>query len=473
MNYPSNEMYEKYKMNHSSVPIYTQFKEDYFTPIALFEKLKKLNPTFLLESAGEHQENGRYSYIGLEGKNLTSQFESFEALEKHIQSCHPMKVETLPPFYNGYIGYLGYESIQDLHPIKIKHQSNIPHFQVIFSKVTIIVDHFINEISIVYNAEASIESEFDKGIKTIELIKKLIQEENIILNKAALQTGSIKIKSNMNKDEYTQMVEKAKKYIKDGDIFQVVLSQKFTAKLEVEPFEVYKSVRRENPSPYLSYIEFDDMKTICSSPELLVKHQDGIIETAPIAGTRAVKNDGKDAKRAEELLNDQKELSEHLMLVDLGRNDVGKVSKPGTVNVESFCQVKKYAKVMHLVSSVKGELKDEETSLSAMVSTFPAGTVSGAPKIRAMEIIDELEPDNRNLYAGSIFYINNDGTLNSCIAIRTITIKNDEITIQSGGGIVYDSKPHDEYKETLNKASALFKALDNIYEGGIEYDFNN
>jgi len=471
MIYPNYETFTELQLNYSSIPIYTQFKEDYFTPIAIFEKLKPLKPTYLLESAGEHQENGRYSYIGLESEYLEQQFTSINSLEERITQNKCMTVSALPPFYNGYIGYLGYESIEKLHPIKIKHQSNIPHLQLLFSKVTVIIDHFINEISIVYNADC-LKDEYVQGIQTVKTIQELIQKQNIIPRRNKFP-GKLTISSNMTKNNYLKMIKKAQEYITEGDIFQVVLSQKFTTDYTSDPFEVYKSVRRENPSPYLSYIEFEDMIAICSSPELLIKHQDSVIETAPIAGTRAVKNDGKDDKRACELLNDEKELAEHLMLVDLGRNDVGRVSKPGSVSVESFCQIKKYAKVMHLVSSVKGILKEEENSISALISAFPAGTVSGAPKIRAMEIIDELEPDNRNLYAGSIFYINTNGNLNSCIAIRTIMIKDNKLTIQSGGGIVHDSKPEDEYLETLNKANALFKALENLYEGGLQYDFNH
>ncbi|MBI9014757.1 MAG: anthranilate synthase component I family protein [Clostridiales bacterium] len=471
MIYPDYETFTKLQLEYSSVPIYTQFKEDYFTPIAIFEKLKLLKPTYLLESAGEHQENGRYSYIGLDSKYLKDHFTSIHSLEKHLTGYKNMTISVLPPFYNGFIGYLGYESIQALHPIEIKHQSEIPTLQLLFSKVTVIIDHFINEISIVYNADC-LGDEYHVGVQAVKKIHNLIQNENI-LPKHHKFPGQLIISSNMTKNSYIEMVKKAQNYIAEGDIFQVVLSQKFTADYSSDPFEVYKSVRRENPSPYLSYIEFEDVITICSSPELLIKHQDSLIETAPIAGTRAVKNDGKDDQRAHELLNDEKELAEHLMLVDLGRNDVGRVSKPGSVHVESFCQIKKYAKVMHLVSSVKGILKEDENSISALISAFPAGTVSGAPKIRAMEIIDELEPDNRNLYAGSIFYINNNGNLNSCIAIRTIMIKDNQLTIQSGGGIVYDSKPEDEYLETLNKAGALFSALENLYEGGIHYDFNH
>lgn len=469
MIYPTLETFQENQLKFKSVPVFIQFKEDYFTPIAIFEKLQQLNPTYILESAGEHQENGRYSYIGLYSEFYNTDHMSLDELESNIKNNKSMKIDILPPFYDGYIGYMGYESIKELHQVDIKKVSSIANYSILFSKVTVIIDHFINEITIVYNAKN--DDDYDTALTVVSKIRELIQEENII-KKASKLPGHLKLKSNMTKMYYHGMVKKAQDYIRAGDIFQVVLSQKFSAPFDGDAFEVYKSVRRENPSPYLSYIRFEEVTIICSSPELLIKHTNGLIQTSPIAGTRAVKNDGKDDRRANELLNDEKELAEHLMLVDLGRNDIGKVARPGSVSVDSYCQVKKYAKVMHLVSSVKGQLKENETSISALISAFPAGTVSGAPKKRAMEIIDELEPDSRELYAGSIFYINNDGNLNSCIAIRTIMIKDSILTIQAGGGIVIDSNADDEYLETLNKASALFKALEHLYQGGISYDFD-
>ncbi len=464
---PSHETFKQLSESYTSVPLYTQFKEDYFTPIAIFEKLKSLNPKYLLESAGEHQDGGRYSYIGL--LTTPEDVTSVEQLEQLIKESKMYENHSLPPFYDGYIGYIAYEEVKEMHNIPITKQSITKPFGVMYAKLTVIIDHFINEITIVYNCSAD---DYLFGSQMIDSAKRLIQSEFITSDFKPLNKD-LKIQSNMSKLDFTSMISRAKSYIKAGDIFQVVLSQQFKAPLECPPFEVYKSVRRENPSPYLSYIEFGDITTICSSPELLIKHNNSRIETAPIAGTRAVKNDGKDHLRATELLNDEKELAEHLMLVDLGRNDIGKVSKPGTVSVDNFCQVKKYAKVMHLVSAVTGELKDEETCLTALVSCFPAGTVSGAPKKRAMEIIDELEPSPRNIYAGSIFYLNRNNNLNSCIAIRTISIENNQLTIQSGAGIVYDSKPEDEYKETINKATALFNALSQLYKGETLYDFDN
>lgn len=458
------------KKHFKSIPICTKFSEDFFTPIGIFEKLKSFKPTFLLESANDHAENGRYSYIGVISKNLTNKFKNLNEIEKYLENHSSYNDNKLPPFFNGFIGYLSYESVKELHSLKTSKKSDIPNFQVLYSKVVIIIDLKLNEVTIVYNADNC--NDYENAIAIINKIKAIIQNKNIISYKKERRKEPISIKSNMTKDEYIFKINKAKEYIIAGDIFQVVLSQKFTLECNLDPFELYKNVRRENPSPYLSYIEFDGMISICSSPELLVKNDGENIETAPIAGTRAVKNDGKDHLRAKELLCNEKELAEHLMLVDLGRNDIGKISKPGSVKVESFCKVKKYSKVMHLVSKVTGKIKKNESLFSPLRATFPAGTVSGSPKIRAMEIIDELEPHNRNLYAGSIFYINSNASFNSCISIRTIMIVNNKITIQSGGGIVYDSNPEDEYLETLNKARALFNAIENTYEGEIKYDFD-
>ena len=414
---PSESIYRQLQAAYNSIPIYCKIKEDYFTPIAIFEKLKSLNPSYLLESVGLHQDHSRYSYIGFK-----DEIESTQSLTKleHSLKNNTYVCDDLPPFYNGYIGYLSYDAVELLHPIELKKKSGHSAVKILFSKITVIFDHFTNEIYIVYNSNDRLH-EYPHAVTMINLIKEKIQSDFAYQPFEQLE-GSLPIKSNMTKDDFCQMVDKSKDYIVAGDIFQVVLSQEFSAECQVEAFEIYKKVRQENPSPYLSYIDFGDLQTICSSPELLLKHNKGQIETCPIAGTRAVKNDGKDHLREEELINDEKELAEHLMLVDLGRNDVGKVSLPASVTVEDYAKVKYFSKVMHITSTVKGKLRPEETGLSALYSTFPAGTVSGAPKLRAMSIIDELEPSPRGLYAGSIFYLNHDGNLNSCIAIRTITI---------------------------------------------------
>lgn len=467
MLFPEKEVFLKHT-RYDTLPIYKSYIEDCYTPIGLFEKLKSLEPTFLLESAGEHQEAGRYSYIGIDTQNVTHHYENIKDLKQVTKNLLPDFYHQLPPFINGFIGYLNYDSVENLFDIDGHNNGS---FQILFCKTMLVLDHYKNQLFIVYNGKTT-EQEYEGGLKRIQEIESLLSLPHKPLSYK--KDASLRIYSNMDQLSFMSKVNKAKEYIVNGDIFQVVLSQQFSAHVEdLDSFELYKSVRRENPSPYLSYIKLEDRTIICSSPEMLIKYQDHKVQTVPIAGTRSVKHDGKDDLRAQELLNDQKELAEHLMLVDLGRNDIGKISNPSSVQVTEYAHVKKFSKVMHLVSKVSGDCQDHITGIDALLSAFPAGTVSGAPKKRALEIIHELEPTPRDLYAGSIFYLNANGNMNSCIAIRTIQIKNETLTIQAGAGIVYDSKPEDEYKETLNKASALFKALENLYQGGLYYDFSH
>lgn len=460
---------------YTATPIYKSMNEDMLTTMSLYKKLEQLAPKFILESVGNPEDVGRYTYIGIDGNELsaTSNLTLLEIEKLTGVYTSPENLD-LPPFHCGFIGYFSYESVTNILPVTLTKTSSIPQSQLIFAKKLLIVDHLLHKLHIVYNAEKSMDygKEYIRAEKYIQEITELLDTTVPLSSKEELEPRSITIKSNTSKDAYIQNVNMAKKYIEEGEIFQVVLSQKFSVKCNLDPIELYRNVRRENPSPYLSYIRFKDLTTICSSPEILVKKIGDTVETAPIAGTRPILNDGKDDQRSNELLKDEKELAEHLMLVDLGRNDVGKISKPGTVTVNSFCKVKRYSKVMHLVSNVTGIVTENLSALDPIKATFPAGTVSGAPKIRAMEIIDELEKDNRNLYAGTIFYLNTNGNLNSCIAIRTLVIKDDEITIQAGGGIVYDSDPLAEYHESLNKAKALFKSIEMTHKGDVHYDFS-
>jgi anthranilate synthase component 1 len=277
----------------------------------------------------------------------------------------------------------------------------------------------------------------------------------------------------MSKEEYLASVKRAKKYIEEGDIFQVVLSQRLETEIAADSFDIYRQLRRINPSPYLYYLDFNDFQIVGSSPELLVRVEENLIENRPIAGTRKRgKDKAEDQELAQDLLDDEKEQAEHTMLVDLGRNDVGKVSEYGSVEVDKLMEVEYYSHVMHLVSNVKGKLKENEDIYSALEACFPAGTVSGAPKIRAMEIIDELEQVRRGPYAGSIGYFGYSGNLDSCITIRTIIIKDNKAYVQAGAGIVADSNPEAEYQETLNKAKALLEAV-RLAEGGENNDFSN
>ena len=450
-----------------TLPIYCKIPQDTYTPIGIFEKLKKLSPTFLLESLGPHDMNTRYSYIGLDTKEVTFFYPNLESLETDSSNATAY-LKDLPPFYNGYMGYLSFENVQEY--FHIKGHSLEQNLQILKCKTMIIIDHNSKTLFVVYNAQTTLDA-YKQGIKRIKDILFSLNQPLDVTD--TLIPGFCKLQSNMTKSEFLNKVEIIKSYIKAGEVFQVVLSQCFSGHVpNIDAFLLYKNVRILNPSSFLSYIKFEDRYVICSSPEMLINCQNGRVQSAPIAGTRPIKNDGKDKLRASNLINDPKELAEHTMLVDLGRNDLNKVSRPGSVTVKSFCKLKKYAQVMHLVSELEGELSKKYTSIKAMISAFPAGTVSGAPKKRALQIIHELEPTPRDIYAGTIFYLSMDGSLKSCIAIRTIQIKDDQLSLQAGAGIVHDSIPEAEYKETLNKAKALFDAMENIYEGGIIYDFS-
>lgn len=456
------------------VPVYKIYEEDLLTPIGIYNKLKAYDPSFILESVGDPKNLGRYSFIGLESDLLTTPDNtmSLSEVETIISNYNGPEIKELPPYYASVIGYMAYNAVEDIHPVTLRHKSTLATYQFMFSKTVVAFDHLTQQLIIIANVVNPTPEDYARSMTKIESIYKTLQMNNMDTTPAIGDTTPITFTSSFKKKDYFKAVEKVKDYILAGDVFQVVLSQKFTAKVSIDGFDLYRNLRKVNPAPYLSYIRFPDVEILCSSPEMLVRMNSELVETAPIAGTRAVKSDGKDHLREAELIKDEKDLAEHLMLVDLGRNDIGRISKAGTVTVPEYCQAKYFSKVMHLVSSVKGIPLETVTPIDSLRATFPAGTVSGAPKIRALEIIDEIEPTSRELYAGSVVMLNQSGHLNSCISIRTIQLKKEEITIQAGGGIVYDSTPEHEYLECLNKASALFEAVEKTYKGEINYDFD-
>jgi len=459
---------------HDMVPVYKVYDEDLLTPIGVYSKLRSLEPSYILESVGDPKDLGRYSFIGLETETLTEVKgnERFEEIETIVASYKGPFIKELPSATASIIGYMAYNGIEDIHPIKLKSKPTIPKYQLLLSKVVVALDHLNHQLIIMVNVHQPKEEDYEMAMDKINCIYQKLTLSEGLKKEAESTNPPLVFKSNFEKNDYMQAVQKVKDYIIAGDVFQVVLSQKFTAKGHVDGFELYRNLRKENPSPYLSYIRLADVEILCSSPEMLVRLDEESVETAPIAGTRAVKNDGKDDLREKELLSDHKDKAEHLMLVDLGRNDIGKISAPGSVTVPVYCEAKRFSKVMHLVSSVRGKPANGMTGMDALRATFPAGTVSGAPKLRAMEIINELEPDSRDVYAGSILMMNQSGHLNSCISIRTIQLKKDEIMIQAGGGIVFDSNPNHEFLEVLNKSRAMFNAVEKTHKGEVIYDFD-
>ncbi len=410
--------------------------------------------------------NNSQSYLIKNNKKIKLKDKPEYLIQKIIEEFKFETPKNLPKICSLISGYFSYDSIRYIEkiPNNCKNDLNLPDVRLLRPRTLVIHDNLKKEIFYIINVFKdekinSYQKKFDE-VKS-ELFKLLIQSSIKNLNKRINQKfEDIKVKSNTSKNKFLEMINKAKKYIKLGDIFQVVLSQRFEAKLTKKPIEIYKKLRVTNPSPFMFFFNFRDFQIIGASPEILVRLRDNKITVRPIAGTRPRgKTLRKDRYFEKDLLKDKKELSEHLMLLDLGRNDAGKVSKINTVKVTESFIIEKYSHVMHIVSNVVGEYNKKFSKFKSLLAGFPAGTVSGAPKIRAMEIIDELEISKRKVYAGGIGYFSANGEFDTCIALRTAVAKNNKFYVQAGAGIVADSKPLNEYEETVNKAKALINAL--------------
>ncbi|MDZ7260763.1 MAG: anthranilate synthase component I [candidate division KSB1 bacterium] len=473
------------------IPVCKSVLADLLTPVSAFLKLKgKSTQAFLLESVEGGERLGRYSFIGTNpfliirstGENIEIignqrkkelQGNIFEELKTLMAGYHPVKVDGLPRFSGGAVGYLGYDTVRLIEnlPCSVVDDLHQPEAYFMFFDTILVFDHVKHEIQIIANA---ILDKNNSGLraKFMEVIEKIEYWEEILRSgfQSSLNPGqgNGRIQSNFCQEDFCQAVYRAKQYIRSGDVFQVVLSQRFETDLTTDPFDIYRGLRTINPSPYLYFLQTGDLSIIGSSPELMVRVENNIVEVRPIAGTRRRgRNAAEDRELAEDLLRDEKERAEHVMLVDLGRNDIGRVCRYGSVVVPEFMKIEKYSHVMHLVSSVQGQLRPELHSLEALKACFPAGTVSGAPKIRAMEIIDELEPTKRGIYAGALGYLDFSGNLDTCITIRTIVTQGQKAYFQAGAGIVADSIPEKEYEETVNKARALQEAI-NLAERGLQ-----
>tara|TARA_Y100000996_G_scaffold393780_1_gene357580 strand:- start:368 stop:1858 length:1491 start_codon:yes stop_codon:yes gene_type:complete len=458
------------------------------TPVSAFLKISKDEKySFLLESVEGGEQRGRYSLLGCDpdliwqvkkgqieftyldnnlDKEKNSETDPIKSLRKLLKNSKINREKSQPP-YPILVGYLGYPMIQYIEKIKLDNHDNLnlPEAMMIRPKIAAVFDNIKDSITImttVYtNNNIDAEKAYANAHNKINSVVDLI-EQNIInekKNNNIISKNEIKFESNYTKDEYYEIIKKAKKYIKEGDIFQVVPSQRFVCDYKLDAKDFYRSLRRLNPSPFLVNLNFDNFGLVASSPEILVRQRNGKVTIRPIAGTRKRgKNPEEDKFLSEDLLNDKKELAEHLMLLDLGRNDIGKVSKIGSVKVTEKMIIEYYSHVMHIVSNVEGDLEDKYDSIDALISGFPAGTVSGAPKIRAMEIIEEIENLNRSFYGGAMGYFDSNGQLDSCISLRTGLITKEKLYIQAGGGIVFDSNQEKEYEETVNKAKALIYA---------------
>jgi len=487
MCYPSKKDFIKLAKKGNLIPVYAEILADTETPVSSFSKLKDSDYAYLLESVEGGERIGRYSFLGsnpclvfrsrgkrieiIEGrksKKFTTKLTPLDELKKLLNKYKFVRIPGLPRFCGGFVGYIGYDMVRFFEKIPDKNRDKLNLYDSTFmlTDTILIFDHVDQRIKIVSNAHVknNPSKAYDEAVRKIKSIEYMLMRGSRLHSAeiASEKKAKLKIKSNFTKEGFKRAVKKAKEYIKKGDIIQVVLSQRFEVELKnSSPFNIYRALRSINPSPYMYYIKVKDVKLVGSSPELLVRCEEGNLETRPIAGTRPR---GKDIKEdnilSAELLGDPKERAEHIMLVDLGRNDLGRVSKTGSVRLPEFMIVEKYSHVMHIVTSVIGKLKKDKNSFDAISATFPAGTVTGAPKIRAMEIIDELENIRRGAYAGCVGYFSFSGNLDTCITIRTIVVKKNKAYIQAGAGIVADSNPMREYKETENKAKALVRAIE-------------
>lgn len=484
--YPNEEKFKKLSKKANLIPVYREILADLETPVSAFMKLGEGEFSYLLESVEKGKILGRYSFLGvnsflilkskrnrvqiIEGgkvKNLVIQ-DPLEFLKKIMSKFIAANLSELPRFSGGAVGYLGYDVIRFWEKIPKENPDdlNLPDSLFIFSDTLLIFDHIDHKMKIIsyafLNGKKSVQAVYKEAQDKIDKIITKLREPSHLSSKdyTQIMRGN-DLQSNLTPQAFIEGVKKAKEYIRKGDIFQVVLSQRFRRKVNVPSFNIYRALRSLNPSPYMYYLKCRDFEMIGSSPEILVRKEGEKVTLRPIAGTRPRgKSKQKDRVLVEELLADPKEKAEHIMLVDLGRNDLGRVCEYGTVKTTELLSIEKYSHVMHLVSNIEGKLKKDRDQYNLLKACFPAGTVSGAPKIRAMEIIEELENCVRGPYAGALGYFSFSGNMDTCIIIRTIIVKEGFAYVQAGAGIVADSSPQKEYRETLNKARALFRAIE-------------
>ncbi len=484
---PINLSLKKFKRNHIKNNHQILFRSShckkYYKVENLYKFLLAEKNSFIFESVEKGTIRGRYTIIGLnpdkiwdinknivtlskDGKKTKIKTDPLRYLNKLIENFNIKTPSQLPSMVSMLVGYFSYDVIRYIEkiPNKCKDDLKIPDVRLSRPKNLVIYDNLKKKIHYIENVYAdtkikNYKETYDSILKKFELYESY---GNIKLpDQLTFKTNKNLVKSNTSKKKFKSLVKKAKSFIKKGDIFQVVLSQRFERKINKRPIEIYNHLRKSNPSPFMFYFNYDDFKVLGSSPEILVRLRQGEVTIRPIAGTRPRgRNIKEDKKYESDLLKDKKEMAEHLMLLDLGRNDVGKVAKINSVKVNEKFKVEKYSHVMHIVSNVTGKFNKKFSIFETLLSGFPAGTVSGAPKIRAMEIIDELEKSKRKLYAGGIGYFTSNNEFDTCIALRTALIKNDKFYVQAGAGIVADSKPEKEYAETVNKAKALLRAVD-------------
>ena len=471
MYYPTLDEVRELKQRVNLVPIYREIAADLDTPVSAFLKIARGSYSFLLESVEGGERLARYSFIGTQPYTVLRSQEGdgdpLLAIQTELGKYRLARTPGLPPFHGGAVGYLSYETVRHFEELPSPQADplGLPQALFMFADTILVFDHLKHRIKVVSHIKLdgnNVDHAYKNAVERIEsLVKRLGQPLKQERKEVKVAHQPSPVSSNMSKEQFEAMVVHAKEDIVAGEIIQVVLSQRLSRKTTARPFDIYRALRSINPSPYMYYLHLDDCHIIGASPELLVRAENGIVATHPIAGTRPRgRTPDEDAELAAELKADEKERAEHVMLVDLGRNDIGRIAEPGSVEVTQFMDVENYSHVMHLVSHVQGKLRPELRPFDALRACFPAGTVSGAPKIRAMEIIAGLEPDKRGPYAGAVGYFSFSGNLDTAITIRTIVMTGGTAYVQAGAGIVADSVPEREYQESMNKARALISAIE-------------
>lgn len=493
MYYPSKEEFIALSKKGNVIPVYRELLADFETPLSAFLKIGGEEYSYLLESVEGGERMARYSFLGSrpsliitsKGSEVTftrgqkkdvrkADKDPIDEVKRYISKFRFVPVKGLPRFCGGLVGYMGYDMVRFIEtlPDENPDEVHMADMHLMLTDTILIFDHVDHKIKVVSNSlvdkdDASLA--YDKACSKIDRIVEKLKEASGEMEEVGHAEGSkLEAESNFTKEEFSRIVEEAQEYIKNGDIIQTVLSQRLKKKTTADGFTIYRALRSINPSPYMYYLKLGKNSIIGSSPEILVRCEDGVVEVRPIAGTRPRGvNEDDDARLEKELLADPKERAEHIMLVDLGRNDIGRVCEYSSVEPKEVMRIERYSHVMHIVSDVTGKLREDKDVFDLIRATFPAGTVTGAPKVRAMEIIDELENTRRGPYAGCVGYISFSGNIDTCITIRTIVKLADTAYVQAGAGIVLDSVPENEYQETLNKAMAMLKAIE-AAERGLE-----
>jgi anthranilate synthase component I len=491
---PDFREFQRLAKQGNLIPVYEVFPADLLTPVSAYLRIAQgARYSFLLESVEGGEKIARYTFAGahpeqvfrynagacvMEGPDriVWEERDPVSFLRERMERFQPVRVPGLPPLVAGAIGYFSYDMVRLIErlPKRLRDEIGLYDAMLAFYHGLIAFDHVQHRLWIVRNVftggpGGTLRARYNAAVREIHHTRKLLEQPvdaERPRKDSQRKNSKPKVASNFRRAEYLAAVRKAKQYIRAGDIFQVVLSQRFSAKTKAQPFEIYRELRALNPSPYLFFLQMNDVSVVGSSPEMLVKVQGRDVFYRPIAGTLPRgKDEAEDQRLEKEMLASEKERAEHIMLVDLGRNDLGRVCEYGTVKVEQLMTVERFSHVMHIVSSLRGRLREDVDCFDALMACFPAGTVSGAPKVRAMEIIEELERTRRGIYAVGVLYMDFAGNLDSCIALRTMVVKNGVAYVQAGGGIVADSTPEGEFQESVNKSRALLAALEAAHRG--------